>query len=440
MSGAATAGAPQGEECPICRDVFNDPVMCADGFCYCRACVATWVGYRREWTSPLTNCTHFGPALLTPDLIRAGSAKGHLRAQVREMEGVERLLRTAFARFGLAPLCTAKDCADLIEDSTYLALARAGAATNRYWLPYLELCWRAGRMDAFPGDFVRHLCLHDRSGSECFLQRHVICVLLSVLAMRYQSSPTIANQNATILGREHYKWRLEQVDAIYVPTGRAPGPNPHLLLRASLSSEMGEVTTWKGKDGAVLHVPTAALTDLCTTETAEVELAPKRGSSTIYRSRAPVRLQGSRLWARRRGPASPPFPEYSGLSPSAESVSSESSESTASSSSSDTSEAEEEPAPEPAHAAAPPPPATPPPELSIDAAVRDGGALSVWEVPLRALPDGFEYVCRVADSDSALDEGGTLALANETLLTGLLQKKGRRPETLPTRRTKRRVA
>jgi len=437
MSGLAAASAPQGEECPICKDVFNDPVMCADGFCYCRACVAAWVGYKRERTSPLTNRTHFGPALLTPDLIRAGSAKELRRAQVREMVGVERLLRTAFARFGLAPLCTAKDCADLVEDSSFLALARGGAAGSRYWLPYLELCWRAGRMDAFPADFVRHLCLHDRAGSGCLLQRHVICVLLTVLAMRYQASPTIANQNATILCREHYKWRLEQVDAIYVPTGRAPGPNPHLLLRASLSSELGEVTTWKAKDGAVLHVPTAAPTNLCTTETAEVELVPKRGAATSYRSRAPVRLQGRRLWTRRRGPASPPFPDYSGSSPSAETVSSESA---ASSSSSDTSDAEEAPTPAPTHAAEPPPPPPSPPELSIDAAVREGGTLSVWEVPLRALPDGFEYVCRVADSDCALDEGGALALANETLLTGLLQKKGRRPETVPARRTKPRVA
>ena len=37
--------------CPICLDTWMDPIICADGYCYCRRCIARWVGGDRMWTS-----------------------------------------------------------------------------------------------------------------------------------------------------------------------------------------------------------------------------------------------------------------------------------------------------------------------------------------------------------------------------------------------------
>ena len=55
--------------CPICHDIFVDPVICSDGFSYCRTCIGEWVelcvkDMNSTWKSPRTNQTHKFPAIL----------------------------------------------------------------------------------------------------------------------------------------------------------------------------------------------------------------------------------------------------------------------------------------------------------------------------------------------------------------------------------------
>lgn len=364
------------EHCPICQDVFDDPIMCADSFCYCRHCIGDWVRGCREWTSPLTNLLHHGPALLTADLGRAALAREARRAAIAALPLEGRFLRSSFALFGVEALVTPEGCKALLAEEALLGLVRQ--ERSRLAAPYLELCWRVCRLDRFPLDLVAPLCDADLRGPQPFVQRTVLAKLLVDLGGRYSNEPSPKLQHTTLLLRDHYKWRLRQVDAIWLPRRRSPIDRDQLFHRASHSATG---LRWHSQD-ADLQMPTHDLMYTCLTENSDVELLPRRtGSMTVYRSRQRVTLQRQRLWVKRRGNEVPPFPD---------SVDS----------SSDSS--------------------------SDDEVSKSDGALSIWERPLCCLPDGLEYVPRVSDEDGLMDEEGALATVNEQLLSRMLKRRSRK--------------
>jgi hypothetical protein len=53
------------------------------------------------------------------------------------------------------------------------------------------------------------------------------------------------------------------------------------------------------------------------------------------------------------------------------------------------------------------------------------GTLSIYEQALAALPESFKYVPRVKGEDAAADQTGTLDLANDVLVSGMMYKKRR---------------
>ena len=141
--------AAAGEVCPICREDYEDPVMCADGYCYCRRCIGQWVGTNQEWRSPLTGQTLVGPALLTPDLLRAGIARKARRGRAASLPPGERLLWTATARCGNVFLADAGVCSAVLDE----ALSSIGLPDAAIYC-ILELCWRSGRVRDFPPEWV----------------------------------------------------------------------------------------------------------------------------------------------------------------------------------------------------------------------------------------------------------------------------------------------
>ena len=364
------------EQCAICHDVFDDPVMCADGYCFCRACIGTWVDSRRTWTSPLTNQEHTGPALLVPDCLRAGASREYHRAAVSALPVWERFLRTAYARFGASPLCAAdRGCAALLADE--VVLARVRAEQPRWCNALLEIAWRCCRMQDYPQDLVEPLCDFEQMGKEPFIQREVWRQLLYTLTVAYSESANPETERALLVCRAHFKWRLERVDAVYAPQSRTSMETDDTFLREPL--ELEAYVSWKSKSGATLHVPVVNPSWVCDSEDSKVDLfVPGVLAPLVYRSRVEVKLRGASLWRRRRGPTLP-FPDETGSS---------------------TSEAEEEPEP-----------------------LKKSWTLCIYEQPLLTLPEGFRYVPCLAGENPATDATGTLDIANDLLVTGLQKKR-----------------
>jgi hypothetical protein len=359
-------------ECAICQDVLVDPVLAGDGYPYCRICIGKWAQGRREWTSPLTARVHYGDALLSPDYLRAGDAREALRARVKALPPWQRLQRTAEARFGAAPLCSPSECAELLKLNFRMS-ERPDA-----WPWLLEVCWRAERLSSFPSAGVLALCEREKQPVP-LLQRCVWQRLLDLCADRYRDA---ASERRTLLAcREHFVWRLAHCDAVWAPGCRVPLAKPLLLLREAWCE--GGATEWRSRCGARFRISSRAPRFVCYSELEDAQLHLPRGQMQFYRSREPVPLRGERLHARRREPAADSDSETV-----------------------DSSESENE------------------------------DELSVLESPLRALPEGFQYLPRALPDACPSDEQGALARVNELLVLRMLKRSTAQQEQRSTRARK----
>ena len=64
---------PEHFVCPISSDLMVDPVMCADGHCYDRACIEAWLADHD--TSPLTGAPLEHKTLVAVHVLRKGAAE-----------------------------------------------------------------------------------------------------------------------------------------------------------------------------------------------------------------------------------------------------------------------------------------------------------------------------------------------------------------------------
>jgi hypothetical protein len=183
-----------------------------------------------------------------------------------------------------------------------------------------------------------------------------------------------------------------------------------LLLREPQTPD-SDCTLWKSLMGSKLRVPSLDPAWVCVSEDPTVEFtAPGSPTPVPYRSRVAIRLQGSSLWKRRRGPSPPPFPDASGLStPTPRDETEEESEEREAEESAETAERQ----------------GCAPSALAELHQAMSSGTLSIYEQALAALPESFKYVPRVKGEDAAADQTGTLDLANDVLVSGMMYKKRR---------------
>ena len=271
-----------------------------------------WVGGRRRWKSPLTGENHTGSALLAQDRVRAGSAREALRQSVRELTDWSRFVRTATARFGCEGLCSQEECAAICSDE---GVRNSLLHCKGPWL-YLsfETHWRGCCLADFPTASVVPLCDMDRRGPLPFIQRHIWAALLATLSRRFQVEPTVSNEKAALMCRDHYVWRLGQVDGVWIPEVRNASRLPQLCMRVSLQDSRSASLKWVSASGETLTVPNQNDVEVCATESIETQLEAPYGHPQWYGSRVAVGIAGARLWRKRRAEASVPFPDYDGTS------------------------------------------------------------------------------------------------------------------------------
>ena len=374
--------------------------MCSDGFCYCRECISEWVSGRREWTSPLTNRIHYGSALLARDLLRAGVSLEYHRSMIRTLSPIEQLKTIPCAFFGSVPLCTSEECASVLEDKHVLSFVRR--ESPRWHSAFLELCWRAKALERYPSDCVIEFCRFEQRSEGAFVQREVVRALLEACGLRYKTSPLRRLRAALMECRSHYIWRLQQVDAIFVPQERAPGNRSLLLVRNPYTQPSSDISLWSSQSGACMSLPRLPAYKSCLQEPIQCNITLQSSCGATYRSHCRVDVEEKRLWRRRRGPPPPCFPDSSGDAASV--ASSDSTEAISVSSdalSSDTQSSES------ALEATPP------------------ETITTHEEPVWILPEGFEYIPRVQHEDEIEDTSGTLAEIDHLLVSEMVGQRRR---------------
>ena len=411
------------EFCAICREVFDDPVVCGDGYCYCRQCISAWVANKREWRSPCTNERICGAALLTPDRLRACVAREYRREMLKSLGWTPLVTSVAVARFGADPLATPEECARVARDPRLSRILRWGASGAH---TYLEICWRAGDVDRFPRALVGSLCMSDRHGPYPFVQRGVLAALLRSCARSYQTDRCALNETATVILKVHYEWRLAQADGIFVSPEKRGPIYGGLYYRAPLQDAMhSRWLQFQTVAGAEMRVPLLNLVEACANEQDDTTIS-RDGSLAFFTSRLPVALKGPALLAARRAPAPSVFPDSTGV---AEIVDSSDSDS-------DSDSDDEEGSREAAAADVPvgqerdgtsteacPPEESPGTCGRAAATLLKEAQLCIWERPVASVPRGFEYVPRVRGEDELKDTEQHVASANAALVTGLLAKR-----------------
>lgn len=404
-----------------------------DEICYCRRCIAAWVADRREWRSPCTNERLCGNALLTPDRLRAGVAREQRRGALSGLPWTQAVLATATAQFGDEPLATREECARVARDPRLQRIHKWGAPAAHV---VLELCWRGGCVDAFPRSLVGTLCDSDRHGPYPFIQRGVLASLLRSCTRSYQVDHDTVNETATIACKEHYEWRLQQVDAVFVSPERRGAQYGGLYWRAALQDALcPRQLSLVGIPPAEMRVSLLKSGEACATEDLDTTIT-RENCKAYFTSRLPVVLEGRAWLAARRGPAPAVFPDSSGE---AEIVDSSDSDSSSGAEVELAGGLELEVA-----SSAPVAEGEAPADAPISGARRAAAQLKsarlvVWERPLNALPRGFEYVPRVRDEDALRDTEQHISAANAALVTGLLAKRALDHDAAVQRRVRQRT-
>lgn len=367
----------------------------------------------------MTGESYTGAALLAQDRMRAGHSREKLRESVRELSGWNQFVRTATARFGYEALCSQEECAAVCRDAETQNCLRQCKGPWLYLS--LETHWRGACLTEFPTSAVVPLCSMDRNGPLPFIQRHIWAALLAALSTRFQTEPTAANEKAALACRDHYTWRVGQVDAVWIPENRNSSRLPQLCVRASLQEPRNDALKWASGGGETLTVPNQNEIELCSTESQESQFESPYGHAQWYGSRSPVQLQGARLWRKRRTDAPPPFPDYDGTPTIDGSTSSSESSLTVDSSSSDSETAATE---EAADEVIPVAPWTVETKKEFVSSIP--GDLTILEQAVLSLPEGFRYIPRVVERDAAVDETCAVAVANSALVAGFVARSSRR--------------
>jgi len=320
----ATEGLEQ-EICPICREVFNDPVVCRDGYAYCRLCIGMWIDTRSSsWRSPMTNQFLTMPALLVPDRRRAGVAREQLRQTLRDsyvLTGTD-IVQIATARFGLSALFEAQDCRLALE-----SLLQDTSAIGETFFPHiaLELAWRSRRLDDYPLDAVEELCRHEREESSWpLIQRGVLHELALSVAKRFVNQPAQRTARIASLLLNHCTWRGSITDGVLVPAHRLVGQGLHssatVFERPLFSAAQQNVTvqgesfsamTFTGPGNARLHLGMQPEEFSCSTEACVTAIEMPRYSSNdpehvtgtssrLYTSLRPTTVSAQSQWKYRR--------------------------------------------------------------------------------------------------------------------------------------------
>lgn len=157
--------------CHICRDIFTDPWLSSDGFCYCLRCVLAWVAENSEqgaWISPRSNVrTPCLGALLGPDTERRLVCAEVRKARMLEALTSSAPLESLSDAVSLLSLRDAfSECPEVLRSSFEECRARPERVRLMDLYLLMQLCGAVGAWKPLalnmPVELWRRVLVHDR--------------------------------------------------------------------------------------------------------------------------------------------------------------------------------------------------------------------------------------------------------------------------------------
>ena len=227
---SGTEDLPLALTCVICRDLYEKPYFAADGYSYCRDCIATWEEENDgDWASPHTNVVIRHKALLVGDFEKACAVLDFKQSRVRQLLSGENFHERASA---LAvyhddkPVITASQARELLDD--FIASPRLHKdldtpSTAVYCL--LDCCVFFDMMDRFvqlPQNCIRHLFACERHAPAVpFVRIGALEQIATALVAAGRSLEEWKDRHAAIARDcvEHLDWRYGHGDSVTVSRG-----------------------------------------------------------------------------------------------------------------------------------------------------------------------------------------------------------------------------
>lgn len=238
--------------CVICHDLFDDPVMCRDGFAYCRRCISKWLATFSDdehWRSPKTNVQYEGKCIMVEDVERNCAALQKKKKQIEGGDSEQRLDLMATLQHCGVPVATRQDC-QLVDMESPLFIEQ-----DLHPYIYLEVGVRGDRLPLISSQMLIGILDEDRCNEEAPLLSFTCLEKLVTLALtRYDGYPTTARFQVLKKLYSHLTWRCGQVDSVAIPISRSSRACG-IFYRAWDQHSPGTIRFTR-RDGSMLEVPT----------------------------------------------------------------------------------------------------------------------------------------------------------------------------------------
>jgi len=292
--------------CVICHELYKEPVLARDGFCYCRRCIICWVDSIDRWTSPLSNESFEGWPVLREDVERACLVQQARLDELTLLPADEALPRVLEETYNGRPAAPPDVCSRLLRQLACLTPHEE-----------LELAYRAGALQDLSSQLIVDACARDRRCVRVpLLDMSVVLELLREACRRCRSD---RDSSPLLEVREHFCWRSGFSDAVEIPFSRVACEGfAGTYLRAWQQRDARYLLFEKaGKPAARLKVPLLSNRDRGIAEDrlhTYVEFSDSEvfgAEQTLFASECDDGLPApDEVWMARR--ACPPFPDFCG--------------------------------------------------------------------------------------------------------------------------------
>ena len=293
--------------CVICHQLYKEPVLARDGFCYCRSCILSWVDSVDRWISPLSNEYFEGWPVLREDVERACLVQQARLDELRLLPADEALPLALEETYNGRPAAPPDVCSRLLSELACLTPHEE-----------LELAHRAGLLENLSSERIVDVCARDRRCVRVpLLEMSVVLALLREASRRCRSD---RDSSPLLEVREHFCWRSGFSDAVEIPASRVSREGfSGTYLRTWEQRDVRYLIFEKaGQPAARLKVPLRSNRDRGVAEDrlhTHVEFCDTEifgGEHTLFASESEEGLPpADEVWRARRGPL-PPFPDSCG--------------------------------------------------------------------------------------------------------------------------------
>lgn len=216
-------------QCNICLDVWDDPVVCSDGYAYCRDCISKWIGKNETWKSPRNNQWYDSvEAIRGSDSERALQSLAFKQTIIPSLSCLREKAEQAaqLAHFG-KPVVTPATCRDILSE--LIRQSKVGTVDS---FVLLDLAYRSGSWGIISPGAVLDIIKRDENSRDAPLVD--LGVLLATLHA-FTANTTTRHRHSVAAALESHLWvRAGMIDSVRIPADRHPSGHEGRYFRSML--------------------------------------------------------------------------------------------------------------------------------------------------------------------------------------------------------------